>query len=88
MGFSNNNPPEVFIESLKDQFPTINKIKGQSVELKVKDFKHSTKLEDIVSWELKNEQKQKRVIISKDSLVLENLKYSGFNNFKEDILTL
>jgi len=85
MGFKDNKPPEEIIKELGAKFPNINKIKGKSVELKVKDFKHSTVMEDLVSWEFKNDQNQKRVIVNSDSLVLETLKYTGFEDFSKDI---
>jgi uncharacterized protein (TIGR04255 family) len=85
MDFNTSNPPREFIKSLKETFPKYAQIKGQSVELKIKDFKHSTNIENVVSWELKDPKNQKRVVINSDSLVLENLKYSGFEDFNKDI---
>lgn len=85
LDFNVSKPPKDIIDGLKDKFPFSDMIKAKSLELKIKDFKHSSKLEDVLSWECKDRKNEKRVVISSDSLVLENLKYTGFDDFNEDI---
>ena len=81
----NQTPPWNFINDLKEQFPIHDKIQGQSLELQIKDFKHTTRSEDIVSWEFKDRRNEKRVVIDSNSLVFEHLKYRGFEDFYDNI---
>ena len=70
---------------LKERFPLSKKIPGQSVELKIKDFKHTTRSKDIYSYQFLDKKRGNRVIIDDKKLVFETNKYKGFVNLYENI---
>jgi uncharacterized protein (TIGR04255 family) len=67
-------------KEFEKEFPKNNQIIKQSVELQIKDFKHTTKQEKLTAWQFMNKNEEKKIVIDSESLTVEIYKYKGFDD--------
>jgi len=72
-------------KEFESKFPKNNQIIGQSVELQIKDFKHTTKQEKLTAWQFMDKNEEKKIVIDSASLTVEIYKYKGFDDLLDTI---
>lgn len=88
------NVADLFINQISDKFPIIEKIPNNKLSLKINvgsgETENLTNEPTYYEWVFKNEENNKFVTLSHNTLILEYKKgvYDGFNKFLDEILLL
>jgi len=79
------NPPIELKKRIIDKFPLFETIKGSNLRVDIKEGSAKTDYHEETSWEFKNKDKSKRIVINSKFLHIEYSKYKHFNEFLGDI---
>jgi uncharacterized protein (TIGR04255 family) len=79
------NPPIELKKRIIEKFPLFETRKGQNVKVDIKEGSAVTDYHEEISWEFKNKDKSKIIIVNSKFLHVEYLKYKHIKEFLEDI---